>query len=373
MEIPFLDLARIDGRREQILRDAADRVLKSGWYILGKEVEEFENRFAAYCGVKHCVGTANGLDALILMLRAAQMTGDLRAGDEIIVPANTYIATVLAVSHAGLTPVPAEIDPETFNLNAETVAAAAHHATRVRGVIGVHLYGRLCPMEELGELCRRQGWLLFEDAAQSHGARSGKVAAGNGGDAAAFSFYPSKNLGALGDGGAVTTDDDRLADIVRCLRNYGTRKKYQADYLGVNSRLDELQAALLAAKLPELDAENGRRREIALRYIEGINHPQVRLPSLPAQPSEHVWHLFVVCCPQRKALQEHLAEQGVGTVIHYPTVPHRQAAYADTPFAQFSCPVSEWLAGEVLSLPLSPALTDEEAEFVVEAVNAFPG
>lgn len=369
--VPFLDLAAINRRQQAALDAAAARVIDSGWYILGREVTHFEQQFAHYCGVHHCIGTASGLDALVLILRAAMEMGELSAGDEVVVPANTYIATVLAVTNAGLTPVLAEADGTHHTLTAAAAEQAADTASRVRAVLTVHLYGQLAEMEELQALCRRRGWLLFEDAAQAAGAQTAtNKRAGALSDAAAFSFYPGKNLGALGDGGAVTTDNDALAAAVRALRNYGSERKYENRYLGVNSRLDELQAALLTEKLPLLDGDNARRRAIATRYRDNISHADITVPQA-AEESAHIWHLFVVRCRHRDALQQHLQDCGIQTLIHYPIPPHRQRAYRNTALAAQHFPIAEQLAAEVLSLPISPVLSDAQADEVIAAVNRF--
>ena len=371
MTVPFLDVEKINRRQQPALEAAAARVINSGKYILGSEVAAFEQQFADFCGVHHCIGTASGLDALILMLRAAVELGEITAGDEVIVPANTYIATVLAVTAAGLAPVAAEADERTFNITAETASLAADRASRVRALLAVHLYGQLAPVEELQSLCRRHGWLFFEDAAQAAGAQTAQGGrAGALSDAAGFSFYPGKNLGALGDGGAVTTDNSTFAETIRTLRNYGSAHKYENRYLGVNSRLDELQAALLAVKLPHLDADNARRRIIARRYREEINHREILLPQAEEEAA-HIWHIFAIRCRRRDALQRHLQQCGIETLIHYPIPPHRQEAYRNSALAAQSLPVSCQLAAEELSLPISPVLSDAQVTEVIDAVNRF--
>lgn len=371
MKIPFLDLTRTNARQADALAAACAKVVRGGWYILGEEVAAFEREFAAHVGVRHCVGVASGLDALTQLLRAAIIDGDLRPDDEILVPANTYVATMFAITQAGLTPAPVEADAESFNITAAAAEEAAARRERVRAVMAVHLYGRAAPLGELRELCRRRGWLLFEDAAQAHGAAVDGGQCGAGGDAAGFSFYPSKNLGALGDGGAVTTNDARRAEIIRCLRNYGSAQKNCNAYVGVNSRLDEMQAAMLRVKLPLLDEDNARRRALAKRYLSAIRHPEIILPSAPADENSHVWHLFVVRCAERDKLAEYLKNAGIETAIHYPTPPHRQPAYAATPLAAEQLPGAEKLAETVLSLPLSPAMEDAEVDAVSDALNAF--
>ena len=365
--IRFMDLAAVNARQSDDLARAARRVIDSGWLILGAEVASFEREFAAFCGARFCVGVASGLDALILILRGHIELGNLRPGDEVIVPANTYIASVLAIVHAGLIPVLADPDESTFNLSAQTARDAA--GAKTRAVMAVHLYGRAAPMSELRALCRERGWLLFADAAQAHGAalpESGIV-----GDAAGFSFYPSKNLGALGDGGAVATDDEALAQTVAALRNYGSRQKYRNELVGFNSRLDEMQAAFLRIKLPLLAADNARRREIAARYRATIDNPRIILPSAPQDEKSHVWHLFVVRCAARAKLIEHLRAAEIETLIHYPIPPRRQQAFAGSALARSSSPLADKLADEVLSLPMGPTLSDSEIDAVVRTVNCF--
>jgi dTDP-4-amino-4,6-dideoxygalactose transaminase len=367
VRVPFLDL-RVAHRELGAELDAAHRrVMESGWFVLGEELAAFEREFAAYCGTRHCVGVGNGLDALHLTLRALRVG----AGDEVIVPSNTYIATWLAVSYAGATPVPVEPDPETCNLDPARVEEAV--TERTRAVIPVHLYGQTADVDAIREVAARRGLRVVEDAAQAHGALCRGRRAGALADAAGFSFYPGKNLGAYGDAGAVTTDDDRLAEEVRRLRNYGSPVKYQHDVRGVNSRLDELQAAFLRAKLPRLGEWNARRARVAeyyLRHLGGV--PDLRLPRV-ADFAAPVWHLFVVRHPRRDALQKHLAERGVGTLIHYPLPPHLQPAYAEPGLGPGSFPLAEALAREVLSLPVGPHLSEEDAAYVVSAVSSFKG
>jgi dTDP-4-amino-4,6-dideoxygalactose transaminase len=366
-DVPFLSLREVNARYADQLKAAVARVIDSGRYVLGDEVAAFEAEFAAYCGTRHAVGTGNGLDALALVLRAWREMGELVEGDEVIVPANTFIASFLAISANGLQPVPVEPDPVTFTLDPARVDAAVGPRTRV--IMPVHLYGRLADMAALGEIAGRRGLLLLEDAAQAHGAREHGVRAGAFGHAAAFSFYPGKNLGALGDAGAVVTDDDQLAAYVTALRNYGSEVKYDHPMRGVNSRLDELQAALLRVKLPHVDADTNRRREIARDYQQGIVHPDIAVPGFV--PGEaHAWHLFVVRCAARDALQAHLRDQGVQSQVHYPVPPHHQAAYAE--LAHRSLPLTEQMHREVLSLPMSPVLTDAQVQQVIDACNTFP-
>ena len=359
--IDFLDLKAVNQPFRREWEAAAGAVLDSGHYVLGEQVAAFEAEFAAYCGVKHCVGVGNGLDALRLIIRGY----GFGPGDEIIVPANTYIATVLAITANGCTPVLVEPDPVTFNLDPTLVEA--HLTPRTVALLPVHLYGLLCDPAPLRELAHRHHLVVIEDAAQAHGATLDGRRAGALGDAAGFSFYPTKNLGCLGDGGAVTTDDDALADRVRKLRNYGSSRKNHHELQGVNSRLDELQAALLRVRLPHLDAENRRRREIAAHYRQAVANDRITLPDVPG--ADHAVHLFVVTTPDRDALQAHLATAGIGTAIHYPVPPHRQPALPD--LAATPLPVTDRLASQVLSLPAHPALTDAEVDQVVAALNAF--
>ncbi len=359
--IPFLDLQRINLRHQDAYAAALARVLASGRVLLGEETEAFEREFAAYCGVKHCIGVGNGLDALHLVLRA----WGIGAGDEVIVPSHTFIATWLAVSQAGATPVPVEPDEASFNLDAARVEAAI--TSRTRAIVPVHLYGRPAAMDELCAIARRHGLRVLEDAAQAHGARLNGRRCGGLGDAAAFSFYPGKNLGALGDGGAVTTDDDALAERLRLLRNYGSRIKYQHDLPGYNTRLDELQAAFLRERLRRLDADNARRREIAQAYARQLRRlPGLDLPGVAAGV-EPVWHLYVVRHAQRERLAAELQARGVASLVHYPTPPHRQAAYAA--YATAALPIADRLAAEVLSLPMDPTLDADGVAAVVAAVR----
>lgn len=364
--VKFLDLGRVNAAHRGALIEGFTRVLDSGWYIQGPELQAFEREFAAYLGVKRFVGVGNGLDALTLMLRAEIELGRLSLGDAVLVPANTYIATILSVTSAGLVPRLVEPDPLTFNLDPEQVAS--HLDDRVRGILTVHLYGRIGYDERLRDLVERQGLRIWEDVAQAPGATWRGVRAGALGHAGAFSFYPGKNIGALGDAGGVATDDEDLAEMIDVLGNYGSRRKYVNEVKGVNSRLDELQAALLRAKLPALDVENEARVRIARRYDSEIRNPAITLPS-HGEPGEHVWHLFVVRCARRDDLQAHLTERGIGTLIHYPIPPHRQDAYAE--FSALERPITEAIHREVISLPMDPRMTDAEVDRVVAACDAF--
>jgi dTDP-4-amino-4,6-dideoxygalactose transaminase len=359
--VPFLDLEAATREVRPQLDAAIARVLDSGWYVLGSEVESFERDFAAYCGAAECVGVASGLDALVLMLRAY----GIGPSDEVIVPANTYIATWLAISAVGATPVPVEPDPRTLNIDAALVPAAL--SPRTRAVLAVHLYGRLADMEALATVCRENGLKLLEDVAQAHGATRAGRRAGALGDAAAFSFYPGKNLGALGDAGAVVSSDAHVADRVRVLRNYGSRRKYENEVQGVNSRLDPIQAAALGVKLPLLDAWNERRRAIAARYLRGLRGLDgIRLPA-PGD-EDMVWHQFVVEVSDRDSMRATLDTAGVASLVHYPIPPHRSGAYAGMNWP--SLPRTERLARDVLSLPIGPHLSGADADVVVAAVRS---
>ena len=370
MKIPYLDLKKVTASFGGEIELAVARAVASGWYILGGEAEAFEREFAAYIGTEHCVGTGNGLDALTLIFRAYMELGRLRPGDEVIVPANTFIASVLAVSECGLVPVLVEPDPETLNLDPERIEVAI--TERTRAVLLVHLYGRNAYTEKIGDICRRHGLLLVEDNAQAHGCLYDGRKTGSLGDAAGHSFYPGKNLGALGDAGAVTTDDAELAAMVRRLANYGSERKYVFCSIGRNSRLDEIQAAALRVKLPRLDADNERRKEIGERYIREISNPQIELPRVEDRDS-HVFHIFPVLSERRDELQAYLAERGIRTLIHYPIPPHRQECYEKSGGLRYegSLPITDRIHRSELSLPLSPILTDAEATHIIDAVNAF--
>jgi dTDP-4-amino-4,6-dideoxygalactose transaminase len=362
--IEFLSLKRVNSPHEPAIKAAMARVLESGWYVLGDECEQFERAFADYCGVAHCVSVANGLDALELTLRAYQ----IGPGDEVIVPAQTFIATWLAVSQVGATPVPVEPDPRTCNIDPARIAAAI--SARTRAIMPVHLYGQPADMDPIRELARARGLIVIEDAAQAHGARYKGVRAGALGDAAAFSFYPGKNLGALGDGGAITTDDPAIAAKLRSLRNYGSTVKYQHDLRGVNSRLDELQAALLREKLRALDSENAARARVAAQYLDGLRDTQLGLPGVLAG-TEPVWHLFVIRTQERARLIDHLRAHGIGCMIHYPTPCHRHKAYAQERWP--ALPLSERIHDEVLSIPMAPYLEAHEIAAVIDALRSFGG
>lgn len=380
-KIAFLDLKQVNAPYMDSLKSAASAVVESGWYIRGSFVERFEKEFAAYCGYAHGVGVGNGLDALTLMLRAEIELGRIAPGDEILVPANTYIATVLAVNAAGLVPVLVEPDEKTFNIDPSKLETAC--SPKTRGILAVNLYGCLADMPAIWKFAEARGLLVFEDAAQSHGARfnAGVKSAAIKSAAVAYSFYPTKNLGALGDAGMVVTDDEELARVVRMLGNYGSEKKYVNRYRGVNSRLDEIQAAFLLAKLPHLDAWNERRREIAARYVREVKNPLLRLPEIPADPKEHVWHVFTLRTLDRRArdeLQKYLEARGIGTLIFYPIPPHRQQAYAAGPEGESALlpvdpkfPIAESMAETVISIPVSQVLTDDEVGEIIGALNEF--
>jgi dTDP-4-amino-4,6-dideoxygalactose transaminase len=362
MRVPFLDLGRLHQSIRAPLDAAYHRVMDSGWFIMGPELEAFEAEFAQYCEVKHCIGVGNGLEALHLLLRAY----GIGSGDEVIVPSNTFIATWLAVTQCGATPVPVEPDVNTHNIDPVLIAAAI--TSRTRAIMPVHLYGQPADMDPINEIAAKHGLIVIEDAAQAQGARYKGRRAGSLGHAAGTSFYPGKNLGALGDGGAVLTSDDAIADKVRQLRNYGSKIKYQHDLAGYNSRLDEMQAAFLRVKLTVLDDWNAKRRELADQSSSLLNATGIVLPFVPGY-AEPVWHLYVIRSKQRDALMAHLEQQGVSTVIHYPIPPHRQACYQD--FQGHSLPIAEMLAMEVLSLPMSPAMGAEELEWVAHTIAAF--
>ncbi|SFM80903.1 DegT/DnrJ/EryC1/StrS family aminotransferase [Rugamonas rubra] len=365
MSVPFLDLKAINLSQADELEAAFKRVLHSGWYVLGGETAAFETAFAAYSDSRHCVGVANGLDAIFLILKAY----GIGPGDEVIVPSNTFIATWLAVSHCGATPVPVEPVEGGFNLDPARLEAAI--TPRTKAIMPVHLYGQTADMAPIVALARRHGLKVIEDAAQAHGARYHGERAGQLGDAAAFSFYPGKNLGALGDGGAVTSNDAELIERIRTLRNYGSKVKYYNEVAGYNSRLDELQAALLNVKLARLDVDNARRREIAAIYNERLaGIAGLQLPHVPAW-AEPVWHLYVVRHAGRDALAKALAERGIGTIVHYPVPPHLQPAYAAMGLRQGDLPLAEAIHREVLSLPIGPTMTDAEAVEVADAVRAI--
>jgi len=364
-QVPFLDLRETYLEIKDELDAAYQRVMNSGWYILGEEVSAFEVEFAQYCGTKYCVGVGNGLEALQLILRALE----IGEGDEVIVPANTYIATWLAVSNAGAKVVPVEPDEGTFNIDPSSIEAAI--TSKTKAILPVHLYGQPADMGPINQIARKHGLKVIEDSAQAHGARYRDRRVGSLGDAAGWSFYPTKNLGAYGDAGAITTDDDELADKVRMLRNYGSRSKYYNEERGINSRLDELQAALLRVRLRHLDEWNSRRACIAAKYLEELRGTDLILPAI-CEGADPVWHLFVVRSKRRDELQRYLKSQGVNTLVHYPIPPHLQEAYRDAKLPS-AYAISEAIHREVLSLPMGPHLSDERAGRVIESVRSFGG
>jgi dTDP-4-amino-4,6-dideoxygalactose transaminase len=363
--IPFLDLKAINHQYRDELIEACTRVVDSGWYIGGDELKGFEQEFASYCGTKYAIGVANGLDALILTLRAWKEMGRLREGDEVIVPSNTYIASILAISANNLTPILVEPSLSSYNIDPSKIEAAITDKTKA--ILPVHLYGQLADMPAITDIAERYNLLVLEDSAQAHGASLDEKKAGNWGDAAGFSFYPGKNLGALGDAGAITTNDSELADTLRALRNYGSHEKYKNLFQGVNSRLDDIQAAMLRVKLKHLDTEISHRCKVAHDYLDGIDNPAIILPE--QQSTAHVWHVFVIRCEQRDALQKYLAEQGVQTLIHYPIPPHHQSAYKE--WSTHSYPISELIHQQVLSLPIGPVIKDDQVAKVIAACNSF--
>ena len=372
--IPFLDLKSINAQYRAELIEACTRVIDSGWYIQGNECKEFEKEFAAYCGTKHCIGVANGLDALMLVLRAYKELGMMSDGDEVIVPSNTYIASILAISQNNLVPVLVEPDVHTYLIDPTKIEEKI--TSKTKAILPVHLYGQTCQMDQINAIAQKYNLKVIEDSAQSHGAYYGDKRSGNLGDASGFSFYPGKNLGALGDGGAVTTNDDDLAQVIRALGNYGSHKKYENIYQGVNSRLDEIQAAMLRIKLRYLEEEINKRREIASYYLENIKNSNISLPiqnpKLKIKNHEdHVWHLFVIRTQNRDQLQQYLSENGIQTLIHYPIPPHHQMAYKD--WNGYNYLISEKIHTEVLSLPISGVQTVEETQKIVHIINRFLG
>ena len=364
--IKFLDLHTINQQYKDEIAEAIARVVNSGWYILGEEVKCFEQEFAEYCGAKHCIGVANGLDALTLILKAYILNGIMKPGDEVIVPANTYIATILSITANQLVPVLVEPDLQTYNLDPKLIENSI--TARTRAIMPVHLYGQTCAMDEINQIGRKYNLKVIEDAAQAQGAKYYGHKTGTLGDACAFSFYPGKNLGALGDAGAITTMDDQLAKTLEALRNYGSHEKYHNLYKGVNSRLDEIQAAILRIKLKHLDIENEIRRKVAGFYCSEINNNKIILPH-GAGSSNHVWHLFVIRSTHRIELQQFLSEHEIQTVIHYPVPPHKQPAFSE--WNKYSLPITELIHNEVLSLPISPVIPASEQQRIVDVLNIF--
>ncbi len=364
--IKFLDLQKINAQYEVELKQVASEVIDSGWYLMGEQLRQFENEFCSYVGTKHCIGVGNGLEALQIIFRAYIEMGLMKEGDEVIVPANTYIASILAITENNLKPVLVEPDIKTFNIDPEKIEE--NITPKTKAIMIVHLYGQNAYSEKIGNLCKKYNLKLIEDAAQAHGAYFENNKIGCLGDAAGFSFYPGKNLGALGDAGAITTNDDELAKIVRALGNYGSFTKYENQFLGYNSRLDEIQAAFLRVKLIHLDDEIEKRRKVANLYLEEIRQDDIILPNV-GEEKGHVWHLFVIRTKKRNQLQDYLTKQGVETLIHYPIPPHKQLAYKE--WNNLLLPVTEKIQNEVLSLPISPILNEKEAEQVIRTINAF--
>ena len=367
MQVPFLDLKQINLKDYPEISQAINDVINGGWYIQGSRCKQFEQNFANYCGTNHCIGVANGLDALILILRAYKEHDIMQDGDEVIVPANTYIASILAISANNLTPVLVEPNINNYLIDVEQIEAKI--TAKTKAIMVVHLYGQITPMDKVWQLAKKYNLKVIEDSAQSHGAYYQDKRSGNLSDASGFSFYPGKNLGAIGDGGAVTTNDELLADTIRALANYGSEIKYKNMYKGINSRLDELQAATLDVKLTKLDADTEKRRIIAKMYREQITNLKINLPQVALGENSHVWHLFVVRTTNRDNLQRYLAEHGIGTMIHYPIPPHKQQAYAE--WNNQSFPISEQIHSEVISLPLSPIQTLEQTQYVIDIVNKY--
>lgn len=357
--ISFLDLKKINEPYETAFQQKLKSVLENGWYILGKEVETFEKAFAEYCGAKYCIGVGNGFDALVLIFKGYIELGKLQKGDEVIVPANTYIASILAILQADLVPVLVEPKLETYNINPDLIQEKI--TSKTKAILVVHLYGQLAEMEKINEVAGKNNLLIIQDSAQSHGVENQK-------STAAYSFYPGKNLGCLGDGGAITTNDSALAKVLFTLRNHGSEKKYYNEYIGVNSRLDELQAGFLNLKLPNLDADNEKRRAIARRYMSEIKNEKIVLPFWDFS-NNHVFHLFVVRTENRDYLQHYLSENNIQTVIHYPVPPHKQKAFQE--WNHLSFPITEKIHNEVLSLPISPVLTETEIDFIIEILNQY--
>ncbi len=365
--IKYLDLKQINQKYEAGFLEKSKQMFDSGWFILGKEVSEFEKSFADFCGVKFCIGVGNGLDALVLILKAYIQLGKIKRGDEIIVPANTYIASILAITQCDLIPIFVEPNLETYNIDPELIEEKITYKTKA--VMAVHLYGQLADMNQINAIAKKHNLLVIEDAAQSHGAKSNDgLVAGALGDAAGFSFYPGKNLGAIGDAGAVTTNDDQLAEMIFSLRNYGSSKKYYNDFPGYNSRLDEIQAAFLNLKLTDLDSTNNIRRQIAKRYISEIKNEKIILPNYD-ESLNHVFHIFAIRCENRNELQHFLSGEGIETIIHYPVPPHKQRAFSQ--WNHLSFPITEKIHNTILSLPCNETLTNDEVSTVIETVNRF--
>lgn len=364
--IKFLDLKAINTQYQEELTEAAKRVIESGWYILGSKVDTFEKSFASYCDSKHAIGVASGLDALILILRAYKEMGIFKDGDEVIVPANTYIASILAISENNLMPIMVEPDINSYNIDPNKIEEKI--TAKTKAILAVHLYGQSADLTSINQIAKKYNLKVIEDAAQAHGATHFEKKVGSLGDACGFSFYPGKNLGALGDGGAITTDDENLATTIRAIRNYGSHKKYENRYRGLNSRLDEIQAAMLSVKLKYLDKSNEKRAQVAKAYLNGIKNPKITLPQIMSN-NQHVWHLFVIRTLKRKKLQEYLTKNGIQSMIHYPIPPHKQEAYKE--FKSLHLPITESIHNEVLSLPMYECLSDKDAATIIEVINGF--
>lgn len=365
--IKFLDLKKINAPYENLFQEKLKLILDNSWYILGNEVKTFESSFADYCGTKYCIGVGNGFDALVLIFKGYIELGKLQKGDEVIVPANTYIASILAVLQADLIPVLVEPELDTYNINPNLILEKV--TSKTKAVLAVHLYGQLAEMDLINQIANQNSLLVIEDAAQAHGAALNEnKKSGNLSDAAAFSFYPGKNLGALGDGGAITTNDSELAKVLFSLRNYGSEKKYHNQYKGINSRLDELQAAFLNVKLPNLDDENNKRIAIAKSYLAEIKNDKIILPFWNLSRN-HVFHLFVIRTQNRDNLQQYLLDNQIQTMIHYPIPPHKQKAFSN--WNNLSFPITEKIHNEILSLPISPVMKDDEVSYVIEVLNKY--
>lgn len=367
MNIKFLDIQKINLQHQEAIESKLIAVHRSGWYLLGNETQTFENNLAKYIGAKHVIGVANGLDALRLIIRAYKELGVFNDNDEIIVPANTYIASVLAITDNNLIPVLVEPDINHHNINIDEIEKAI--TPKTKAIMTVHLYGQVSYNNQLKSIAEKHNIKIIEDNAQAIGAEYNGIKTGNLGDASGFSFYPGKNLGALGDGGAVSTNNDELALTIRAIANYGSQKKYVNTYKGLNSRLDEIQAGILDIKLNHLDQENNKRRNVAERYSKEINNAKITLPNLPEDPKSHVWHLYVIQTKTRSELQKHLEDNGIQSIIHYPIPPHQQDCYKE--YNHRSYPITEQLSDEVLSLPISQVMTDEEIAYVIDVINRF--
>lgn len=367
MEVPFLSLKDLNSSHNEEIQQRIVTILSEGWYLMGKQLSLFESEWAKYCGTDYALGVASGLDALILIFEAYKELEKLSDGDEVIVPANTFIATIIAIKRAGLIPVLVEPDEATFNLDPSRIES--HLSPKTKAVVAVHLYGQVSDMEAIQEICQQNNLLLIEDAAQAHGAEVNGKRAGNVGDAAAFSFYPGKNLGAFGDAGGVTTNDAELAEVIASIRNYGSTQKYHHKYVGFNSRMDEIQAAVLSVKLAQLDEETEIRRKQALRYRNEITNGKIQLPGVKGDELSHVWHLFVIRTENREQLIHYLAQNNIQTLIHYPVAPHKQECFSE--WNDWSFPITEKIHEEVVSLPLNSSLNDDQISYVIEKLNAY--